>query len=255
MINLFKILSGEGSIKMYIAICDDEKQYIDELIKAIESWQKSNNFSVRYKTFSNASELVDCAKKEHFSLYILDVLMPGINGLEAAKDIRNFDEAANIIFLTSTTGFAYDSYGVKALEYMLKPVNEDLLIPILNRLYLKEQKPLEGLTIKSGSSIVRILFSQLVYVEVKGKHLYFNLTDGTVREVFGTLKEYEPILLKRPEFMQVHRSYIVNMLQAEELSHTGVHTFNGKLIPVSRKLYPDLQNNYLKLLFSEREEI
>lgn len=240
---------------MYIAICDDEKQFSDELIQIIENWQKSNNMPIRYKSFSNASELIDSAKKEHFTLYILDVLMPGINGIEAAKDIRNFDKTADIIFLTSTTGFAYDSYGVKALEYMLKPVREELLTPILDNLYTKEQKPLEGLTVKCGSSIVRILFSQLVYVEVKGKHLYFNLADGTVREVYGTLKEYEPTLLKKSEFMQVHRSYIVNMLQIEELSHAYVRTFNGKLVPVSRKLYPDLQNKYMKLIFSEREEI
>ena len=91
-------------------------------------------------------------------------------------------------------------------------------------------------------------------MEVNGRQLYFNLTDGSVREVHGTLKEYGPMLLCREEFMQIHRSYIVNMLQASELSPAGIRTFSGKNLPVSRLLYPQLQKNYIQLLFDRPEE-
>lgn len=63
------------------------------------------------------------------------------------------------------------------------------------------------------------------------------------------------LLLVRPEFMRIHRSYIVNMLQIDELSPAGVHTFSGMNLPVSRLLYPQLQKDYMKLLFAEREEL
>ena len=76
---------------------------------------------------------------------------------------------------------------------------------------------------------------------------------GAVREIFGALKDYEDVLLTRPEFMRVHRSYIVNMLQVAELSPAGIRTFSGKLIPVSRQLYPQLQKEYMNLLFAHRE--
>ena len=85
-------------------------------------------------------------------------------------------------------------------------------------------------------------------------NLYFNLADGQVREVVGSMKEYEDALLTRPEFMRIHRSYIVNMLQIEELSPTGLRTFSGRELPVSRLLYPQLQKDYMKLLFAQREE-
>ena len=101
---------------------------------------------------------------------------------------------------------------------------------------------------------MRVPFSQLTYVEVNGKHLYFNLADGQVREVVGSMKEYEDALLARPEFMRIHRSYIVNMLQIEELSPAGLRTFSGRELPVSRLLYPQLQKDYMKLLFAQREE-
>lgn len=139
-----------------------------------------------------------------------------------------------------------------ALDYLLKPIRRETLFPVLDRIFLREQPPQNCLTLKCGSSLVRIPFSQLTYVEVMSKHLYFNLADGQVREVFGSLKEYDSLLLARPEFMRVHRSYIVNMLQVSELAPTGIRTFSGKNVPVSRQLYPQLQKDYMKLLFAQR---
>jgi len=132
--------------------------------------------------------------------------------------------------------------------------DKGLVASILDRLSDQECRPQDGLTLKAGSAMIRILFSQLAYVEVSGKHLYFNLADGSVREVFGSLRDYESRLLERPEFMRTHRSYIVNMLQAAEFSSAGIRTFAGKELPVSRLLYPQLQKDYVKLLFSESGE-
>ncbi|MDY6020752.1 MAG: LytTR family DNA-binding domain-containing protein, partial [Oscillospiraceae bacterium] len=204
--------------------------------------------------FRNATELLDAAGKERFTLYLLDVMMPGTSGMAAAREIRSFDDVAEIVFLTSSPGFAYESYGVRALDYLLKPIRAEMLFPILDRLFLREQQPREGLTLKCGTTLIRVPFAQLEFVEIINKRLYFNLADGSVREVFGSLSDYEPLLLSRPEFMRTHRSYIVNMLQVSELSPGGVRTFSGKNLPVSRLLYPQLQKDYMQLLFAEREE-
>ena len=135
----------------------------------------------------------------------------------------------------------------------LKPLNSKLLYPVLDRLHRREQKPQDGLTVKSDGVLLRLPFAQLTYVEVNGKHLYFNMADGSVHEVSASLKEYSGALLARPEFMRVHRSYIVNMYQVEKLSQTGAVTFSGKTVPVSRLLYGQLQKDYLELLFSGRD--
>jgi len=239
---------------MYIAVCDDQIEELEIIINLLRQWQEKKQISLRFKTFRSAAELLDAAKKESFSLYLLDVMMPGTDGMAAAREIRSFDTVADIVFLTSSPGFAYESYSVKAFEYLLKPISSKLLFPILDKLSLKEQKPEEGLTLKCGTTFVRVLFSQLTYVEVSSKHLYFNLADGTVREVYGTLNEFEPLLFARPEFMRIHRSYIVNMLQVEELAPTELRTFSGKNLPVSRRLYPQLRKDYIDLLFTERKE-
>ena len=239
---------------MYIAVCDDQIEELEKLTALLQAWQSDLHSDVRFQTFRSGGQLLDAARAERFTLYLLDVLMPGMTGMDAAREIRSFDAAADIIFLTTSPGFAYESYGVRAAEYLLKPINAKLLYPVLDKLYLRDQKPQDGLTVKSNGMLVRLPFSHLSYVEVNGKHLYFNLADGQVREVVGSMKEYEDALLTRPEFMRIHRSYIVNMLQIEELSPTGLRTFSGRELPVSRLLYPQLQKDYMKLLFAQREE-
>jgi len=238
---------------VYVAACDDHLDELKHLSDLLQLWQQERQTPLLFKTFRSAAELLAAAEKEPFTLYLLDVMMPGMSGLEAAREIRGFDEAAEIIFLTSSTEFAYESYGVRAMDYLLKPIHSHMLFSLLDRLSLQEQKPQEGLLLKIGPTLTRVLFSQLAYVEVNGKHLYFNLTDGTVHEVYGTLHEYEAPLLNRPEFMRTHRSYIVNMLQVMELSPASIHTFSGKNLPVSRRLYPQLQKDYLRLMFTEKE--
>lgn len=239
---------------MYIAVCDDRAEDLNVIMDILAQWQQERRVTLHIETFRSTSELLRSARKEPFTLYFLDVIMPGISGMEAARQIRAFDSVADIVFLTSSPSFAYESYGVGALNYLLKPVSAEQVFPILDKIFLLEQKPEHGLTLKSNGTLVRIPFSQLAFVEVLNKHLYFNLIDGSVREVFGSLNDYELQLLSQPEFRRTHRSYIVNLLQVMELSSSSIRTFSGKNLPVSRQLYPQLQKDYLKLLFAQREE-
>lgn len=238
---------------MYLAVCDDQIQELESLTALLHIWQEEHNTVLRYKTFHDARELLSTAEKERFTLYLLDVMMPGMDGMSAAREIRGFDESADIVFLTSSPEFAYASYGVHALDYLLKPVRSEKLFAILNNLLQREQEQQDDLLLKSGATLIRVPISQLTHVEVMNKHLYYHLTNGTVHEIPGTLKQCEPFLLSHSQFRQIHRSYIVNLLQVVELSPTAVKTSSGKELPVSRKLYPDLQKHYVELLFNRRE--
>ena len=107
---------------MYIAVCDDQTEELKDLTELLGAWETDRGTPVRVKSFRSAAALLDAARHERFTLYLLDIMMPGLNGMDAAREIRGFDKAADIIFLTSSPGFAYDSYSVKALEYLLKPI-------------------------------------------------------------------------------------------------------------------------------------
>ena len=230
---------------MYLAICEDQQEYLDAVCSLLDTWEAEHNAAVRRKAFHSAAEMLESARQERFTFYLLDVMMPGMNGIEAAREIRCFDDAAEIVFLSSSPDFAYESYGVRALNYLLKPVEREKLFALLDQLCLREQKPQEALTLKTATTIIRVPYACISYVEVIGKHVYFHLVDGDVREVTGSLKEFEAALLSRAEFMRVHRSYIVNMLQIEELSFAGLRTMGGECLPVSRTLRKEVASQWL----------
>ncbi|RYD04112.1 hypothetical protein N752_16145 [Desulforamulus aquiferis] len=236
---------------MHIAICDDDKEELVRISSFLEKYNREHNASLTYKTFHSGVDLLSTVKSGDYALYLLDVIMPAVNGMEAAKEIRSFDTEAKIVFLTSSPEFAVASYTVKAMDYILKPVGEGRLFGVLNELMTDSQKPQQGLTVKSKNCITRILFSRLVYVEVMNKQVYFHLSDKSVREVTARLSEFEQTLLARPEFMRVHRSYIVNLCQINELTSNGLTTHQGKSIPISRILYKEVRDAYVKQLFWE----
>lgn len=100
---------------MYIAVCDDQIEELEKVKELLDAWRTERGSSMHYKTYRSAAELLDAARRERFTLYLLDVLMPGMTGMDAAREIRTFDAAAEIVFLTTSPGFAYESYGVRAI--------------------------------------------------------------------------------------------------------------------------------------------
>ena len=104
---------------MNIAVCDDQAEELETVTELLLQWQAQRRCPLHFRTFRSAAQLLDAARRERFTLYLLDVMMPGMDGMAAARELRSFDEAAALVFLTSSPGFAYESYGVQALEYLL----------------------------------------------------------------------------------------------------------------------------------------
>lgn len=111
---------------MKIAICDDDNKELDRIICLLDTYISVNNLTglLSYQTFNSSFDLAEKAPKEKYDLYLLDVIMPCLNGIDLAGSIRGFDKAADIIFLTTSSEFAVESYRVKASNYLLKPLVE-----------------------------------------------------------------------------------------------------------------------------------
>lgn len=237
---------------MKIATCDDDSQELGRISSFIDIYRHERNASLAYKTFQSATELISHVSSRNYNLLLLDIMMPGINGMQAAHEIRAFDTGVKIVFLTSSPEFAVESYAVKAYDYILKPVSKDKLFSLLDAVISEEQTSMEGLNVKTQSGMVRILFSRLAFVEIMNKKLYFHLADGSVREATSSLAAFEEKLLTRSEFVKVHRSYIVNLWQVRELGSKELITDTGKTVPISRLLYAKVREAYMKHLFLEK---
>ena len=116
------------------AVCDDEDQQLKQMAALLEAFFQSRpNLTGQVNTFRTGSTLLSQAEKHGgFDLYLLDILMPGLNGIETGRRLRAKGDGGEIIYLTTSNDFAADSYDVHAFFYLLKPVTQDRLFEVLD---------------------------------------------------------------------------------------------------------------------------
>lgn len=237
---------------MRIAICDDEETELSHLSELIAKYEISRGINIDCHSFHNGIDFLSTIKGGEYDLVLLDVLMPGISGMQIAQELRKLDENVKLIFVSASPEFAMESYSVGAYHYLLKPTDTSALYPLLDRVenelsMQKEQK----LILKTREGVVGVSFTSLEYVEVINKSVSIHLADGSIRNVSSTLADFEEMLLLRPEFLKTHRSYLVNLSYIKSVDMNCVVTKNGHRIPVSRQRRNQVQETYIRFLHRE----
>lgn len=236
---------------MKIAVCDDDTAMAAYLEGLLEQYAQTHGTALRTECFHSALALMDRLRETDFDLLLLDILMPGLTGIQAARDIRAFDRETSIVFLTASPEFAVESYAVEAFSYLLKPIRKEALFPVLEKLERQKSRREETLLLPTPSGLLRLAYSDIEILEVNSKRLLFYLADGSVQQISGTLAEFEPQLLKSSAFFKVHRSYVVNLDCVRNLGAGELTTYSGKTVPVSRLLAPAVRKAYLDFLFGK----
>lgn len=235
---------------MRFALCDDNTQDLNHLTALLADYETNRGVRLECQTFHSGTELLCGMKGGEYDVILLDMLMPGISGIETAQELRGFDQTVKLLFLSASPEFAVDSYSVGAYYYLLKPATAQTLFPLLDKIITElYSQPEEGLLLKGRDGVVRVPFSRLEYVEVMNKTVSFHLTDGSVREVSAALADFEEELLGHSEFSKVHRSFLLNLRHVQSVGAKGAVTRMGHTVPVSRSLYPQVKDAYMYFLF------
>ena len=234
-----------------IAVCDDSRELLEKVEKDLHEYENVRNTPVTVHTYTNAVDLLDGLKKTDYDILILDIIMPGFTGMQAAHEIRKFNEEIKIIFLTSSKEFAIESYSVGAYYYLLKPVLKEKLFSVLDKVVSEITSKQESCVIYTHMGIVNIPFAKIECLEVYNKHLVFHLSDGSTKETRGALSDYENIFLDRKEFLKIHRSYILNMDYIHSIEAGEIVTYSGKRFPVSRLVAKDIKEHYMNYIFTK----
>lgn len=242
---------------MKIAICDDDKRELIHIIQLLDEYSNCGltEGKIEVEVFGSSMHLFDQIEKgKHFDVFLLDIIMPVINGMELATEIRSKDKVAKIIFLTSTSEFAVESYSVDAFNYLLKPLQKDKLFSVLEKAandICSELK--QYIVVKTKTILSKVFLHQLIYVEVKGRTVYFNQKNGVIIESTCTISQVESLLLIYKRFIKPHRSYIVNLDYIKSLSQDGIITTNDMFIPVSRNIFKEVKQAYINYSFKEED--
>ena len=240
---------------MKIAFCDDDLSILNEVHVLIDKYRVERNLDIQYAAFQSPLELLATIEKGmRFDILFLDVIMPGENGIEAAREIRKYDTNVKIIFLTSSKEFAVQSYTVGAYFYQLKPLWKESFFRIMDVAVSeckKEQQ--KSLILRCKTGIVRVEMERLEYCEVIGRTVQFRMQGGTVFERAGSLDEVWGQLMPFEQFLRPHRSYIVNMDYIQTMSYKAIIMSDGVQIPLPRGKYSECKDKYLEYVFSRKQ--
>lgn len=230
-----------------IAVCDDEAHSLAHMISLIEEYRLTSPFHFEYASFHNGLELASVIEHgKHFDIYCLDIVMPGYDGIELGKEIRDYDKSAQIIYFTSSPEFALDSYSVKAANYVLKPITKETLFSVLNDILEQiEHKEEAFLVLKTTQGIEKILLSNLVYAEAMGRKVLYHLASGRALECSARFAEVCDTLLEYHFFIKPHRSYVVNMNYINTIETTEITLQIPAIIPIAQGKSREIKDCYL----------
>ena len=240
-----------------IAFCDDEMEVLHQMNELLDRYQVERNEDITYAAFQSPFELLtEIEKGIRPDILFLDVVMPGQNGMDVAKEIRQYDTNMKIIFLTSSPEFAVESYTVGAYFYQLKPIWEESFFRLMDSVLSEcEKKKKNSLILRSKDGITRIDLQQLEYCEVLGRKLLFHLENGAVLEGAGSLDDLVGQLMQYSNFFRPHRSFLVNMEYIQNISSRSIKMVNDAEIPIPHGKCSEIKNIYMEYAFNGEQAV
>jgi DNA-binding LytR/AlgR family response regulator len=238
-----------------VAVCDDICEHKDAVMSLLNLYQSERvGVEISASEFtSGVSLLENIAKGQRFDIYLLDIIMPEINGIELSQKIQEQDTDTTLIFQTQSTDHALEAYGVSAAQYMLKPINKESLFHALDRFIAARKREKDNFIMVSVSDnrTVKVLYSSIVVVERVGRVMRFHMNNGetlnskTIRCPFESALEK---LLQDSRFLCVHQSFVINMDHVRELRKWSFLMSNDMDVPIPRPKYTGIKNLYMEYL-------
>ncbi len=227
---------------MRAAIIDDDRRDRERLRSFIEQYQKDTGTEVKTELFSGGVEFLERFRAD-YDIIFLDIEMPGMDGLETAREIRRTDGSAAILFITNMAQYAIRGYEVNAVDFMVKPVNYYNFADKLKRaIDFSARRKRRYLLLKNGEEIVRIPAAELFYAEKEGNNLIYHVRGGEYRER-GSIQGLKG-KLDETMFAECMSGCMVNLSYVEKLGRDTV-LVAGQTLPVSRRLKKEFVQKFM----------
>lgn len=231
-------------MKYKIALCDDSDADRQSVLNMVERWAAGVGHAVHTDAFTSAeSFLFHYAEESDYDIFLLDVEMQNMTGIELAKRIRTDNNRAEIIFITSHFEFAGEGYEVDALHYLVKPISESKLAEVLSKAAAKLSIEPPYVVISCEGETLKLYEADVVYIEAFLHYLEIHTRDRTYR-----IKESMAALESKlsHDFFRVHRSYMVSLKAITRISRSAV-TVDGKIdVPLARGRYDDINRAFIE---------
>lgn len=234
---------------MKLAICDDEKRIRDIIAESVKEVSEKIEIEFYADAKGILSASFDC------DILFLDIQMPGIDGMGAARMLRSYGKKTVIVFVTALEDQVFNAFDVGAFNYIVKPFTKAKIIEVFKKAVkqAEDQRLVETaiseqeeagrtITVKSGGTNTRVILSEVQYAEIYDRRIILHMESSDDIEYYGRISDLENIAGK--DFFRVHRAYLVNLGAVKSYDSKYVHMSDAD-IPVARGKYQELIRAYM----------
>ena len=234
---------------MRIAICDDELCETMKLSQTIHSlFIEAKRPVPSIRLFTSAEELLENVEKEKntFNLIFFDIFMPGLGGLEAAKRLQQTFPHTNFVFVTTSREFAVQAFNLRALHYLVKPIDKESVAEAIRRYDASIFKP--RVEIKSTLGEISVLLENIQIIQSKRNLL---LIQTAQNEIVTRIPMKEFARKLNEDFILLSRGVMVNMSFISKMNHDSCELMDGQTILISRSSRTEIRNRYNDYIFNQ----
>nr|WP_297708548.1 LytTR family DNA-binding domain-containing protein [uncultured Butyrivibrio sp.] len=232
-----------------IAICDDDRSDRERICEFVSEYLKGKEIRAEVKVFDHPDRLIQECETFRPQIYLLDIVMPMVTGIQAARELRWNQPDAQIIFATSESSYALESFDVNPINYILKPVAKDKLFSTLDlaltRALTDDRK---SVTVKIKGGMCSLRLDDIMYIDYRNHVVSYHMSDGEVVST-PTLRigfmEYMDENHSGQYFIRCHESISVNLTAIDKLTKTDITLRSKEVVPVSKSRYAEVADRYM----------
>jgi len=243
-----------------VAIVDDDKLETDQLSEIIKEYAGMNKLDLSLSAFSSAPEFLAGYKPYAYTIIFLDIYMPQMSGIEAARTVLETDRTAIIAFLTSSDEHMPEAFSLHVYDYISKPAGRERIFKVMDDVLMRTTKESAEpvFTFTSNRKTVAVRFSEILLIRTCGRNLEIVDTDGESFETRLAFSEAETRLSSDSRFLTLMRGIIVNMDFITEIRDGICYMAGGESVAVSvrneKALTTTWQNYRIGSIRAERRE-
>ncbi len=228
---------------MKVAIVDDEIVFRNTLKEYIERFSEEKGIRMEVEEFVSADNLL-AVYRTQFDIIVLDIDLPGTNGMEAAKRIRQKDQGVVLFFITNIAQYAINGYDVEAAGYMVKPLEYyDFLLKFSRAAKRAMERGNYEIIIDTVDGQRKVKVSDILYIEIFSHYLIYHLLGGECKGR-GKISEQEELLAPY-YFCRVHKSFLVNLRYVNTIRYNKLEV-GKEWLPIGRNYRDSVMREYMR---------
>lgn len=230
-----------------VAVCDDLAEERLQMCRMVQSYCHRRGIELRLEPLESGEAFAAVARKGRWDLVLMDIYMPGMSGIDAARRLRGEDGECLLIFFTTSEEHGIVSYELHASDYLVKPVSQKALDAAMDWCMREHADRFRTICVRSEWESVEIPLRDIRYIEIRRHTAYICTVDRVIKTPRGMNALEEDIACD--DFLRCHRSFLVNMRRIRRMEKRDFVMDNGDLVPIGSSDAAGIRQKFMDWIF------